>query len=304
MSTPYFIAAVVFSMVGYLVMTRDTRSGRPMYRDRLDRLGRDRSSPGCSMDASEFSRETLPRLRINPAANEARPKIDLKQRIRAAGFYRKGAVQSFSVVRGIMMAVPAVLLAVSYARYPQYVQIECLGALAFTIAGYLVPNMWLDRKAAARQRSLRKGLPDAMDLCVICLEGGLGFTATIQRIADVLGGVHPALALELKIVFKRIHMGMPVGEAFAEFGKRSRVNEIRQLAAVIGEAERLGGGLTGSLRGHAQALREQRAQRAEEQAHKAGVKILFPTVGFILPALFVVMMGPAVVRIAQTLMKN
>ena len=302
MSLPVLIMIMLISGFGFMLFTRQESNDGFKYRHRLERLTDRAAGQRDSGDVGQVARDTLPKLRINAAA-ESLPKMDLKQRIKAAGFYRPGAQQAFLAARSVMMVIPSLLCVAAYTLRPQYLQLEVLGTVALTISAYLIPNMWLDRQAVARQRALRKGLPDAMDLCVICLEGGLGFTATVQRIAEVLGAVHPALALELKIVFKRIHMGMPVGEAFSEFGKRSGVNEIKQLAAVIGESERLGGGLTSSLRGHAQALRQQRAQRAEEQAHKAGVKILFPTVGFILPALFVVMMGPAVVRIAETLMR-
>ena len=302
MSLPVLIMIMLISVCGFMLLTGQEGGDGFKYRHRLERLNDRAVGQQDSGDVGQVARDTLPKLRINSAV-EALPRMDLKQRIKAAGFYRPGAQQTFLAARSVLMVIPCLLCMVAYTLRPQYLQLEVLGTIALTISAYLIPNMWLDRKAVARQRALRKGLPDAMDLCVICLEGGLGFTATVQRIAEVLGAVHPALALELKIVFKRIHMGMPVGEAFREFGKRSGVNEIKQLAAVIGESERLGGGLTSSLRGHAQALREQRAQRAEEQAHKAAVKILFPTVGFILPALFVVMMGPAVVRIFETLMR-
>jgi len=302
MSLPVLIMIMLISGLGFMLLTRQESGGDFKYRHRLEQLTNRVVGQREFGDVDQVARETLPKLQIS-SAQEVLPRMDLKQRIKAAGFYRPGAQQAFLATRSIMMILPFVLCVVAYTLRPQDLQLEVLGTVALTISAYLLPNMWLDRKALARQRALRKGLPDAMDLCVICLEGGLGFTATVQRIAEVLDAVHPVLALELKIVFKRIHMGMPVGEAFGEFGKRSAVNEIKQLAAVIGESERLGGGLTSSLRGHAQALRQQRAQRAEEKAHKAGVKILFPTVGFILPALFVVMMGPAVVRIAETLMR-
>ena len=140
-----------------------------------------------------------------------------------------------------------------------------------------------------------------MDILVICLEGGLSLPAALKRVSSELKMVHPALAAELGIVQREIQLGRTSGEALRKMGERSDLEEVRSLASVILQSERLGASLVKSLRVHADTLRVKRQQRAEELAQTAATKMLFPTVLFILPAMFVVILGPAVIHIAQVL---
>ena len=140
-----------------------------------------------------------------------------------------------------------------------------------------------------------------MDILVICLEGGLSLPAALKRVSSELKTAHPALAAELGIVQREIQLGRTSGEALRKMGERSDLEEVRSLASVILQSERLGASLVKSLRVHADALRVKRQQRAEELAQMAATKMLFPTVLFILPAMFVVILGPAVIHITQVI---
>ena len=165
--------------------------------------------------------------------------------------------------------------------------------------GLIGPSFWLDKKKAQRQTSLRRSLPDALDVLVICMEGGLSLPASLQRVADELQTAHPLLATELHIAQRDVQLGRSPGEALRHFGERSDLEEIRSLASVIIQADRYGASLVKSLRVHAETLRLKRRQHAEEMAQKAGLKLLFPTVLFIFPAMFVVILGPAMTRILR-----
>jgi tight adherence protein C len=170
----------------------------------------------------------------------------------------------------------------------------CLG-----IAGLIGPSFWLDRMKNKRQSSFRRALPDALDIVVICLEGGLSLPAALKRVSSELRMAHPSLAAELAIVQREIQLGRTSGEALRKMGERSDLEEIRSLASVILQSEKFGASLVKSLRVHADTLRLKRQQRAEELAQMAATKMLFPTVLFILPAMFVVILGPAVIHITQ-----
>jgi tight adherence protein C len=145
----------------------------------------------------------------------------------------------------------------------------------------------------------RRALPDALDVIVICLEGGLSLSGALRYVAEDLGTAHPLLADELNIVQREVQLGLTPGESLRKLADRADLEEIRSLASVIIQADRLGVGLCKSLRVHADSLRVKRKQRAEEMAQKAGTKILFPTILFIFPVLFIVILAPALIQITK-----
>jgi tight adherence protein C len=172
------------------------------------------------------------------------------------------------------------------------------GALASATA-LLLPGLWLGGRIRARRKALLKGLPDALDALVLCVEGGLSLRAAVQRITAELQTAHPALATEMTIVQREIELGQSAGEAMRSFARRAKLTEVQTLAAVLLQAEEYGSGIARTLRVHADVYRQQRQQRAEEQAQKAAVKILFPTLLCIFPAIFIVILGPALVQIQE-----
>jgi tight adherence protein C len=165
--------------------------------------------------------------------------------------------------------------------------------------GSILPSLWLDRAIARRQILLRKSLPDFLDLMIVCLEGGLSLQETIRRVSDELRLVHPVLAVELNIVQRDIELGATVDQALKRFAARADYEGVRTLSSFIREAQRFGTNITEALRNHADMLRSQREQIAEEKAQKAAVKILIPTLLLIFPAIFVVAVGPAVIQIQE-----
>ena len=135
---------------------------------------------------------------------------------------------------------------------------------------------------------------------VICLEGGLSLPGAVLRVANELGTAHPDLAAELLIVQREVQMGRTTGDALRQFAERCDIEEIRNLAAVINQSERFGASLIKALRVHAETLRGKRLQYAEEMAHKAAIKILFPTLLCIFPGIFLIILGPAAIQLAET----
>jgi tight adherence protein C len=161
--------------------------------------------------------------------------------------------------------------------------------------GYLAPDFWLSNRVAARQSQLRLGLPEALDLIVICVEAGLSMDKATMRTAQELRISQPAIADELNLVYLEQRAGRPRGEAWRNLGDRTDVDTIRSLASILIQADKFGTSIGKMLRAHSETLRTRRRQDAEEQAAKTTVKLVFPLVLFIFPSLFVVTLGPSMI---------
>ena len=173
--------------------------------------------------------------------------------------------------------------------------------LVAVVMGYLLPDMWLTRRVRARQQTLRLALPDALDLLVICMEAGLGIDQALLYVSQELTIAHPELCEEFDLVNAEMHVGKTRLDALRSLATRTGVDDIQALVATLIQTDRFGTSIADSLRIHSDALRTKRRQRAEEMAAKTTVKMVFPLVFFIFPALFVVIMGPAVISMIHTL---
>jgi tight adherence protein C len=222
---------------------------------------------------------------------------DLIDRVMQAGLYRPKMIAIYQTVRFSLSLIPGVIVFIAF----QSSMISLLWAVVVGVGaclfGFLAPSLWLDYKKAGRQTTLRRALPDALDVIIICVEAGLSVQAAMAKVSRELSSVHPLLAAEMAICQREMQLGASAGEALNRLAQRFDLAEMRSLASVVSQAERFGASIITALRVHGQTLREKRFQRAEELAQKAGVKLVFPTIVFIFPALFVVLAGPAVVRI-------
>jgi tight adherence protein C len=161
--------------------------------------------------------------------------------------------------------------------------------------GYLAPDFWLNNRISARKMKLSLGLPEALDLLVICVEAGLSVDKATMRTAEELRISQPAIADEMNLVYLEQRAGRPRAEAWKHFGERTDVDTIRSLASILIQADKFGTSVGKTLRTHAEALRTRRRQDAEEKAAKTTVKLTFPLVLFIFPSLFVVTLGPSMI---------
>jgi tight adherence protein C len=171
--------------------------------------------------------------------------------------------------------------------------------LLAAVVGYLLPELWLMWRVQARQHRLRLGLPDALDMMVICVEAGLGLDQAIMRVAQELRITHPQLSEELQLVNMEMRVGKTRLEAMRELARRTGVEDIKALVAMLIQTERFGTSIAQSLRVHSDDLRMKRRQRAEEMSAKTTVKMVPPLVFFIFPALMVVILGPAVIMLMR-----
>ena len=215
-----------------------------------------------------------------------------------AGFRSPDAMQ---VVRAIKLLLPIVfvflvLITGAYSYSPFFILALALGA------GFLLPQIWLQLRIKARQKRLRLALPDGLDLLVICVEVGLGLDQALLRVAQELKIVHPELSDELTLVNLEMRVGKTRIEALRELGRRTGLDDLKTLVAMLIQTERFGTSVAQSLRVHSDELRTKRRQRAEELSAKTTVKMVGPLVFFIFPALLVVILGPAVITLIRQLL--
>ena len=165
--------------------------------------------------------------------------------------------------------------------------------------GYLSPDMWLRRKIAQRQKKIRRGLPDVLDLMIICVEAGLSLDQATIRTSQELKMAQPELCDEIGVVVLEQAAGKPRADAWKSLADRTDVDSVRNLVSVLVQAEKFGTSIARTLRIHSDTLRTERRQKVEEQAAKTTVKLVFPLVLFIFPSIFVVTLGPAMIKMSE-----
>jgi tight adherence protein C len=178
---------------------------------------------------------------------------------------------------------------------------KILIVIASLAVGFFGPNDYVRLRAKRRQKLIRKGLPNALDLMVVCVESGLGLDQAIVQVAKELQFAHPEISQEFGLMNLEMKAGSRRADALRNLADRTGVEEVKKLVAVLIQADRFGTSIAQSLRGHSEFMRVQTRQLAEEKAAKLGVKLVFPIFFCILPSLFVVTVGPVLVRIVRDL---
>jgi len=221
----------------------------------------------------------------------------LQQRLVVAGFRNREAILIFLGIRiGFALLTFALLATPILVRPNMFV---ALGGCGF---GYLLPSMVLGRLAKRRQHRILLGLPDVLDLLVVSVEAGLGLDQAIQRVGDELAFAHPDLSGELRLINLELRAGKARTEALRNLADRTQVDDLSSLVAMLVQTDKFGTSVAQSLRVHSETLRTKRRQRAEEAAAKTGVKMVFPLVFCIFPAIWVVTIGPAAIKFVQVLL--
>ncbi|HEX8324304.1 MAG TPA: type II secretion system F family protein [Tepidisphaeraceae bacterium] len=217
-------------------------------------------------------------------------KTGVRKQLAMAGIYSPAAikaVQGFKLICLIGGLTAGIVFGISTGY------LFLFGALGGLI-GYLTPTMWLKGKITTNQKFLQLGLPDALDLMVVCVEAGLTVDAAMQRVGDELVLAHPIISREFGIAHMETRVGLSRAEALKNMGTRTGNPALQQLVAMLVQAERFGTSIAGALRIQSETLRVKRQHVAEEMAAKASVKMSFPLVLFIFPATFIVLAGPTV----------
>lgn len=246
-------------------------------------------------------RKALPKMAQPLIPEEGVERTKLQMRLILAGFYNPQAMPIFLGVKMLLMIAPALIgLLIGTLGLVSIKNGLLIGACA-SIVGTIGPSFWLDRKKTKRQASLRRALPDACDLIVVCMEGGLSLAGSLKRVVGELRTAHPLLADELLIVQRKVQLGQPLAEALSSFAARSDLQELQNLSSVVKSAEKFGSSMVKALQSYSETLRVQRQQKAEEMAQVASTKVLFPTLLFIFPSILIIILGPAAIQIYEVM---
>ena len=298
------VAGIGFSVALLVLVLANLRSvqARPS-RARLVELGLDSAfSKGARAQRSR-ARGRLNELLALVGERLDTPRRDwgpIRERLIHAGYRGNRALPAFL---GLRMAAATLLY---FYGVLMGAAIDLSGVLAILmgvvggVAGWVVPNFILSTRIARRQKEIQRALADAIDLLVICVEAGLGLNQALQRVAVEMRHLSELFTTELSQMNMEIRAGTPRDQALMTMANRTGLADLRSLATMLVQTERFGTSIADSLRIHAETMRQKRQQRAEEAAAKTTIKMVFPLAICIFPALFVVILGPAVIQIFQT----
>ena len=248
--------------------------------------------PGLPLSDSALDPRLARATRYLPRSPKEMTK--LRKRLARAGYHGAMSPVVYSIAE---LGLPLIMLAVClYLLGPTQ---GLLYGLLLGVFGYMIPGFWLSREVTKRKKMITNGLPDALDLLIVCVEAGLGLDQAIVKAAEELAVSYPALSEELIILNTEVRAGKPRMEAFKNFAERTKVEEVRQLVSMLVQTDRFGTSISQALRTQAEVSRTKRRQRAEERAAKIGVKLVFPLVFFLFPAMYVVTLGPAVIKFVR-----
>jgi len=223
----------------------------------------------------------------------------LGQTLSCAGIRTPNAVFFFLGVRTLLSFGPALMFLVPAVSAGSPLGPVLLKAIAVGAAGHILMNISMKLRAKSRARRITDALPDTLDLMVICLEAGLGLNATISRVGEERQNMNDPLGDEFGLVALELKSGRSREETLRSLGDRNGVDDLKSLAGLIVQSDKLGASMGKTLRAHADLLRTKRRQRAEETARKLPIKLLFPLGLFILPPLFTVTVGPAILQVSD-----
>lgn len=295
----------MFAAVGWFVLellsarSRKAESRLDEFRDPKLRQRRDAERakvPGAMTRVLERATPALARP-LQPTKEADASKLKLK--LAHAGFRSETASTIFlglkiaSLLCGVMLGGGSVL------ALQAYDQMSLLKGVGFAISAFYFPDIVLYFLAKRRKEGIFLGLPDALDLMVVCVEAGLGLDAAMRKVADEMKKSYRIIAEEFGLCNLQLQMGRPRSEVLKDMGRRSGVEDLQSLASILIQADKFGSSIAQALRVQSESMRTRRRQIAEEKAAKTAVKLIFPLVLFIFPGIFVVLVGPAAITMVR-----
>lgn len=277
--------------------------------ERLRRLGvnsdgQDQSVSSAVTSGERPSAELAQRLAapfnklLPPSATEARK---LQKQLMQAGFRSAGAPVIYRALQLVAMAGFPLMVALTCAFLGRPLGNAVIWIILGFVAGFFLPRYLLGRITKKRQRLLRWGLADALDLMVVSVEAGLGLNAAMMKVSAELKEVHRAIATEFEMANLEIRVGRDRDEALRNLAERTGVDDLRSLVAMLIQTDKFGTSIAKGLRVFSDSLRTKRRQRAEQEAQKAAVKLLFPLACFLFPTLFIAILGPAALNLIDVM---
>jgi tight adherence protein C len=292
-----FVSIALLTGLGVSVML----AGRTTEQRRLREMA---TAGGAGVATLSFGAGEAVRLteRINPRLQQIAQKMPkspkemsrLRRRLAVAGIHSFGAAVFYSFAEltlPFVFAAPALMWLIGPVKW--------IAAIISGLIGYMIPGLILARLIHNQKRRIENGLPDALDLMIVCVEAGCGLDQAILKTSIELEISHPELASELRMITTETRAGKSRMDAFKNFAARTKVDDVRALVAMLVQTDRFGTSIAQALRTHAETSRTKRRQRAEEKAAKIGVKLVFPLVFFLFPAFYVVTLGPAIIQFVR-----
>ncbi len=290
----FFAVFLLIASVGLLIFYRETISAR-ISSAINPQVKAEKSLKTKLLDTREVLEGVVERFERVVPKSEAETSV-IQQRLIRAGYRQETAVKVFYGIKGIM---PFVLAGAGWAsglggHNPLMIVLAGAGL------GFLAPDFVLGKLISNRQVKIRRGLPDVLDMLVICVEAGLSMDQATARTAEEMRNSQPVLSDELQVVALEQRAGSVRSDAWKHLADRTDVDVVRNLVSMLVQSEQFGTSVAKTLRVHSDTLRTKRVQEIEEKAAKLSVKLLFPLVLFIFPSLFVVVLGPAVIMMSQS----
>lgn len=300
------IAIVIFGAVGaimYIILAPRTPLVEDVIQRRLESIAGQRAAP-APVSLFDTEEDTFwERVTTFFFGSKEIPENLTRAgtRLHQAGFRGARAIRIYWGLRiflGLALGFTGLFLA--FLMSASMMDVLLLGGVGGAV-GYMLPALTVFRKARARVLSMRETLPDTLDLIVICVEAGMGVDSALTRVGNEQNNQKLAIGAELLLATQEMQAGARRKDALIRMADRCGVEEIRGLVTFLTQTEELGGSIARSLRIYAETMREKRSQSAEEAARKAVIKLIFPLVFFILPAIFIVLLGPAGLQIMKAL---
>jgi tight adherence protein C len=300
------IAIAVFGVVGaimYLVLAPKAPIAEDMIQRRLETISGPRTAAG-PVRLYDTEQETFWERVADFFFGSKEIPENLSRagtRLHQAGYRGIRAIRIYWGLR-IFLALAFALtgLLLSFSMNASIQDVLLLGGAAGAL-GYMLPYLTVFRKAKSRVLAMREALPDTLDLIVVCVEAGMGVDAALNRVGNEQNSQKLAIGEELLLATQEMQAGARRKDALIRLAERCGVDEIRGLVTFLTQTEELGGSIARSLRIYAETMRDKRSQSAEEAARKAVIKLIFPLVFFILPAIFIILLGPAGLQIMKAL---
>jgi tight adherence protein C len=295
------IAAVVFLAIGWLARGSSRAEQRlEEFRDPMARKKRDEVGKPTKSDAiSSMLKAAAPTLSKPLQGKTEKEQSKLKLKLGYAGFRGEAAPQIFLMMKMIMLGIGLFFGGGTTYLIYGFSQAALFRFVFIAGASFFFPDaiiFWMGKK---RKEAIFLGLPDALDLLVVCVEAGLGLDQAMRKVSEEMKKSYRVIAEEFSLCNLQLQMGRARTQVLQELGTRSGVDDLRSLSSILIQADKFGSSIAQALRVQSDAMRTRRKQIAEEKAAKTAVKLIFPLVLFIFPGIFVVLVGPAAITMVR-----
>jgi tight adherence protein C len=287
------VAVTFMAFGGAVVLVQNAR------REAASARMRATSEEGGPADIEDGPRLIRTVFRLGEAVSKGKSSRNLREELAAAGFHNQSAAAIYMGTKLIMLIAGAITLSVLVIPADMAFALKLTMIVGGSALMFFLPNLAVGLRRDKRRAEVKKVLPDAVDMLEICVSSGMGIDAAWTAVGDEIRRVSPTFADEMELTNLEVSLGVPRAMAMRHMADRTGAEDLSSLVALLVQSERFGAGIIEALTTFAKTMRETRGQRAEEAAEKMAVKLLFPMVMFIFPALILIMVGPALIQLSH-----